>query len=396
MNLLGIQAVRAALIDFYLEGLRYQLNEKPGIFLAQLERNSSSVVGRDIVMALRHGRVGGSGMRADDGVLPRPRARQTTRATWETKNFFSRFQITDKTIRASKGNKGAFADLLTTEIADNETDAKQDLSRQALTDEYGLLAEVVALDPAGGGVTEVEVDNILYFAPGMSIQAYVGSTDVPRNSVGAVDEVYIEDVDRANSYIYLDQEITDLAAADELFVFGNREMELTGIASVMDDATLYNINRANNRWMNPIQDAVGGAISETVIQWGIDESDIRAGGEINFIYTSHGVKRAYQALLTAQKRLTNTMDLKGGYKTISYNDIPIASDKYAPAGRMRMLDLNNWSLYEMADWDWMDRDGAMLSRVAGRPAYEATLLKYCDLGCDKPGAQVELTGIDEA
>ena len=105
-NILALSAVAEALKEFYLPGLRYQLNDKASAFLAQIERDSQSVVGKEIVMALRYGRVGGIGNRADDGDLPTPNARKTKQAKWETKNLFARFQITDKTMKASRSNVG--------------------------------------------------------------------------------------------------------------------------------------------------------------------------------------------------------------------------------------------------------------------------------------------------
>ena len=66
----NLARVQEALKSFYLDGLRYQLNDKASAFLAQIEKTSENVVGKDIVMALRYGRTGGIGNRADDGLLP--------------------------------------------------------------------------------------------------------------------------------------------------------------------------------------------------------------------------------------------------------------------------------------------------------------------------------------
>jgi hypothetical protein len=52
-------------------------------------------------------------------------------------------------------------------------------------------------------------------------------------------------------------------------------------------------------------------------------------------------------------------------------------------------------MYQMADFNWMDRDGSIMSRVADRPAWEATLVKYCDIGCQRPRGQALITGITE-
>ncbi len=52
----------------------------------------------------------------------------------------------------------------------------------------------------------------------------------------------------------------------------------------------------------------------------------------------------------------------------------MVADKYVKAGRLYGFDLNDWKVYQMADWNWLDRDGGMLVRVANKAAWEATLV----------------------
>jgi len=383
MAILNMNAVAEVLKSFYLPGLRYQLNDRVSAFLAQLERDTESVVGKEIVMALRYGRVGGVGNRADDGTLPTPNSRKTKQAKWDTKNIFARFQITDKTIQASRTNIGAFANMLEQEIKDCETDTKLDLSRQALGDGTGKLASVTAVSG-----TTLTVDSTLYFAEGMLVDIYTGTTlDTSEAEVLAVDD--------ANSKITVSS-ATGAAAGDDIYIAGNKDQELTGMEAVFTaDNILYGIDRSANKWFNPTTINVNGEISEVVIQQAIDDADRKAGANINFMMCSFGVRRAYQNLLTAQKQLVNTTDLKGGWKAITYNGIALVADKYVKSGILYCLDLNDWKLYQMADWTWLDEDGAMLSRVANKAAWEATLVKYSDIGCQRPKGQVKLFGIVE-
>ena len=80
MAMSTISAVQEALKEFYIHGLRYQLNDKASAFLAQIEKNTDNVVGKEVVLAMRYGRVGGIGNRADDGTLPTPQ-RQKNQAS---------------------------------------------------------------------------------------------------------------------------------------------------------------------------------------------------------------------------------------------------------------------------------------------------------------------------
>lgn len=318
MTTLNVSAIAEALKIFYLPGLRYQLNDKASAFLAQIEKDSESVVGKEIRMALRYGRVGGIGNRADDGTLPTPNSRKTKQAAWETKNIFARFQLTDKTIEASKSSVGAFASMLEQEIKDCETDSKLDLSRQALGDGTGIIAAVSSGSFANGVVT-VTVDSTMYLAEGMLVDigsvAELSGGTVPAAQTG----VEITAVTSDTTFTYSASVNPVLDANDRVVVSGNYGKELTGVESVVAvDTTLYGIDRslAGFKWLNSNVTNLGGEISETAIQRESDKVERSSGSEINFLLCSYGVRRAYQNLQTAMKQHVNTMDLKGGWTAL--------------------------------------------------------------------------------
>lgn len=398
LNMAGIAEI---LKLFYLDGLRYQLNDKASAFLAQLERNSESVVGGEIRMALRYGRVGGIGNRPDDGTLPTPNSRKTKQAGWETKNIFARFQLTDKTIEASKSNVGAFASVLEQEIKDCETDAKLDLSRQALSDGTGIVA-VVASGAHSAGVVTVTVDTTMYLAVGMLVDigsvAELGGGTVP----AAQAAVEITAVTSATTFTYAAAANPSLDANDRVVVAGNYGFELTGVDAVVNEnTTLYKIDRSLPawRWFNSNLISHNGEISETAIQAAIDRVEMNSGSEINFLMCSYGVRRAYQNLQTAMKQHVNTLEIKGGWQSLSYSGgkqpIGLVADKYIRPGRLYGFDLNDWKMYEMADWNWLDRGAGILTRVANKAAWEATLVRYMDAGCSRPSGQFRMGGITE-
>ena len=396
MPMTTLQVVAEALKEFYLPGLRYQLNDKASPFLAQVEKKTENVVGKEIVMAMRYGRVGGIGNRADDGELPTPNSRKTKQARWETKNLFSRFQITDKTIKASRTSAGAFASLLEQEISDCEADAKLDLSRQALGNGVGTLATVTSVVTGGGANSQVfTVDTTMYLAEGMIVDLIDVSTtpDAPLANATGMEVLLVDDENKSVTVKPGASIATSAAVDDYLVVSGNLGKELTGVAAVMSAGTLYGLSRTTYPWLKAYTKAVNGAISENIIQAAIDRVETKTSSQINFIQCAYDVRRAYIVLLSANKQTVNSLELKGGWKAISYNGIPLVADKYLPNGTMDLLDLNDWAMYQMSDFEWMDADGAVLTRVANKAAYEATLYKYCDLGCQRPAGQARLSGI---
>jgi hypothetical protein len=139
--------------------------------------------------------------------------------------------------------------------------------------------------------------------------------------------------------------------------------------------------------------AVDGEISEVKIQEGIDDAEDECGNTIDFLIAEKGVRRAYVNLLSAMKQIVNSIELKGGFRGISFNGIPLTADKFCTNGELLALSLANWKMYEMADWGFMDEDGNVLFRNTNTPVYSATMRKYADLGCDLPKGMIRYTGI---
>ena len=111
---------------------------------------------------------------------------------------------------------------------------------------------------------------------------------------------------------------------------------------------------------------------------------------------SAGVKRAYQDYLITNRSNIDVMNLQGGYKAISYNGIPVVSDRFAPEGTMYILNTSDFHLHQLCDWRWLEGDdGRVIKQVANKPVYTATLVKYADMICDRPIGQAVISGITE-
>ena len=91
------------------------------------------------------------------------------------------------------------------------------------------------------------------------------------------------------------------------------------------------------------------------------------------------------------------MNLDGGFKAISYNGIPVVSDRFAPAGTMFLLDTKDFNMHQLCDWKWLEsEDGRIIKQTLNKPTYQATLVKYADLICNKPAGQAMLSNIKES
>lgn len=121
--------------------------------------------------------------------------------------------------------------------------------------------------------------------------------------------------------------------------------------------------------------------AESMFQDVIDGMDQLGDGSPGVFFTTHGVRRSYAAILTEAKRFVNTKELPGGFRALTYNDVPIVVDKDCSRGRAYALDLDVIELAYENDYHWLDKDGSVLSRLDDFDAYQATLARYSELIC---------------
>jgi hypothetical protein len=379
----SISTAGDALRSYYLPGLRTQIDEHTSPLVAQIDRTSEGVSGKDVKMAMRYGRSGGVGFISDTGTLPTPYSRSTKQVTMTTKNAVAYILIYDKTIEASKSDAAAFANMLTANLKDAQVDAKEQYGRSFFGDGTGLITTVTT--HTAEAIT-VASSKALY--EGMAIDSYTSDT-------AHDEEMRITKVDRSTNIITVDAE-TDTENSDDIYVAGCKDNELTGFAAVFDSTKdIYGLTRADYPFLYPQELNVNGELEDPKIQEGLDLSEDVAGGTISILAAARGVYRAYASYVAASRHQNDTLDLKGGWKALSAMGIPMTSEKYMPSGTLFGFQLSDWKVYQMADWDWMDRDGAILKWIANTTSYGAVLRKYAELGCQCPAAQVRWYGITE-
>ena len=256
-------------------------------------------------------------------------------------------------------------------------------------DGSGILCTVSAV--SGNVVTVDSVKNVI---EGMTVDVL----DADGDQVSGVTARRITAVDRTDKTITLSGgALTGVVAGCTLCVQGSHNLELTGLGAIFkDDGSLYGLSRAERQWMVPyIKESVG-TISENAIQTAIDYLEETAGSRVDMIVCSWGVKRALQAVLAESRMQTDMAELAGGYRTITYNGIPVVADRFCPAGTMYLLNTRDFCLHQLCDWKWLEGDdGKVLRQVPGKPLYTATLVKYADLICTRPCGQAMLSGITE-
>lgn len=130
------------------------------------------------------------------------------------------------------------------------------------------------------------------------------------------------------------------------------------------------------------------------VQQGLNKARI-AGGMPSSIVTSFGVQREFYTLFTTQVQYIDpkTLDYQQGFKTLSYNGMPVIADIEAPYGKMYILDESTLKVYSDQDWHFLDADGLTLRQVTGYDKFEAIMARYMNIGATRRNNQVVITGI---
>jgi hypothetical protein len=296
-------------------------------------------------------------------------------------------EISDKAVRASESNAGAFVSLLNAEMQSLVDAGIYNFSRMLYGDGSGFLSHVTTFTDNVINVTVIE--NLL---EGMIVEIRDETTDELLES-----NLRIMDVDEAAGTITVDRSNLTFNPGSRLFIQGSYMNEITGLGAIFDDSVeeIYGLKKSENAWLKPYNMSKG-QITELDIQRAIDEIEKKGGKAPNIILCSWGVRRKLQSILSQNRHSVDMVELAGGYKAMTYNGIPIVADRFCPKGEMYLLNTEDFALHQLCDWQWLEGDdGKVLKQIPGKPVYTATLVKYVDMICSKPYAQGRINFIVE-
>ena len=390
-----ISSAENALKTLYLGVVSDQLNTKVNPLLAKIKQSTADVWGKEVRKLVPYGANGGIGAGTEDGDLPTAAGNNYKQFCLTLKNLYGTIEISDKAIRASANNSGAFVNLLNAEMEGLIKASKFNFGRMLFGDGSGKLATVSSV--SGNTVTMDSVSNVI---EGMVVDFMTPSGATYTGVSGATGRRILS-IDRANKTVTLNGgALTGVVDENDIVtVQGSFGKEITGLGAIFGNSTsLYGITRSENLWLTPKTVAAKeGVIDDSTIQKVVDELEDVAGSTANFIVCNSGVRRAYQNYLTSNRTNVDTINLDGGFKAISFGGIPVVTDRFSPSGNMYVLNTDEFTLHQLCDWRWLEGDdGRVLKQTAGKPVYTATLVKYADLLCEKPSGQGVITGITEA
>lgn len=393
----SLSTLDSILKNQYLGPIREQLNNDNEL-VKRIDTDFDSVVGKNFTIPMHYGRNEGIGARAEGAALMAAGQQAYKESIVPMRYLYGRIQLTGQSIKAARNDAGAFIRAVDSEIKGVTRDLKQAVNRMLAGDGTGRLATCGTTSAS----TTVVVGSTAFLRAGMAIDVLVATTGA--TSTGAVGRTVVS-ITSATQFVISGAAITT-DSTFAVYISGSRNIETMGLQGIVSNAdigggygALQGLAVASYPWhaaTNLANGGTGRAISDTLLQRLIDDVEQAGNGAVSALYTTYGVRRAYQAILDAKKQIVNKMELKGGYSTIAFNDLPIIVDKHLPTGKIFGVDESMLKMYKLADYDWMDMDGAVLSRVSGVDAYEAILYCYMELGCLARNAHGLLADINEA
>lgn len=389
--MITLNSAQEALKSVYLGVLSEQLNIKANALLSQIKQSSKDVYGKEIIKLAPYGLNGGIASGTEDGNLPSASGHKFVQFKTGLKNLYGTIALSDKAIRASASNTGAFVNLLNDEMESLIKSSAFNLGRMLYGDGTGLLA-TAKVTTGEEEETIITYDSVKNLVEGMKVDVYNGSSFT---KTGAT----ITYVDRQNKKVVFDSEVT-IADGNKLYASGSKDNEITGIKRIFDTSPgaemLYGVDRSVYPWLYPYvnANATGASISDSMIQTALNSIEEETGEQVDFIAVSGDVRTAYQSYLSENRRNIDMSTLQGGYKTMTYAGIPVVYERFVEDGTMYLLNTKDFILHQLCDWEWLETEnGSILIPSSTTPTYSATLVKYAELVCDRPGAQGKISNI---
>lgn len=387
----NISAATAVLKEDYQGPIRDQLNLSTAL-LAQIERKTVEVVGKRAFIPVHVTRSDAVGARGDGGTLPTANNQGYTDVLVPVKYNYGSIRITGPTIKAAKSDAGAFLRAVDSETKGMAKELKEDFNRQMCRNDVlgtGVLATLTGNSSNTTlPLTGADVGTNLILRQGMTVDlvtqpSTINTTAEVISSVtltAGIPTAVVVGVAAAPS------------ASDVIIRTGSVAKELIGLEGmILDSGVLHSVDPSVYpvwKSTNVNNGGVSQPLSEALMQSVMSSVAIASGDDPNAIGCQHTQRDKFYSLLSSLKRAPNTLELKGGFKALTYNDdIPLLVDRMISPTKMFFLNLDHLAIYEMCDWEWADDDGAVLSRATDNTdSWTAFMRKFAEFGTDMRNA----------
>lgn len=380
MSGISIDSINTLLKIKYASEVAKDVNEKVGPWFEQIKGNGLSAGGKYYLQPIQLGINGGVGF-SDEYALPEAATAIYDEFKVDTKNIYGVFNITKKAL-VTNNTPEKIVNYLTREMTSLVDSLKWNLSRSLEMQSSGILCTVT-----GTSSETVTVDTVQYVLPGMMVSFYA--------SGALLGSARIKEVDKSLKKLVFDASVKDLISVGcKITIYNSFGKELTGLNDIFESSVIYNLERSKYSGLKPYIKNEVGEISDMVILDAINACEDNHNISIDYIRASNDVVSKYIAYKQKNNLNVASLDIKGGYKTISFNgSIPIVKSKFAPEGTMDLLDSKTFQMYNLGKGEFDSESGSILQRDSGKASYTGLYTLFTEQYCRCPGGQGRLTGI---
>lgn len=384
--MISVSSMDKVLRSVYLDVVAKTLNDKTSAFYKKIQKNSANVYGKEMITTCAVGINGGFGSRDEDADLPKSGVPSVVSLKAPMKNIYGNLEITDKLLRISENGLSNAVDMLNYEVETLLAASRFNLRRMLMQDGRGVLANVVK---EGSSTNNVYVDDTRNFIEGMYVDIINEDDEV------SVASTRISIINHDTKCLTLDRSLTEseIDTAMCFTIAGSYEKEIFGIPYIFADDinTIY----GNTKFIvNPIlpQKLKCTEVSADTLQSVLDCLEEKCGSEPDMIISSFDMRRKYLASARESRLNVDFMTVDTGFKSVCYSNVPIYADGFAPDKTMYFLNTDDFVMGQLGDWAWIEgTNHDILRPIHNKAAYNATLVKYCNLVCTRPVGQARLT-----
>lgn len=394
-------SIADALKTQFLGPLSDQINSKT-IFYDRMKRKKVTQ-GDSVKLSSSYSRNFSVGARATSGATLPTASQQSLKAPiFYPKVVYGRLKIEVPAIDAARNNAGAFANMLEFEMNALKRDFQHSLNRQLLHRGDAILTNCATTTAS----TTVNVDTTAFLEVGAAIDVITKAdgTDIAASRT-------VSSITSDTAFVISGASIT-ASAGDSIYVEDSRNLEIFGIDYAIatdDDAGQQADYGAIDRdsfahWKaQALTASANRPLDTNLLQQALDEVGTKGGAVgdgISVWVCSPAIARAYgdncfrdfrfQRVDGAEKQ-----KLGYGYSGLHFGGIPFLTDKHVKKNLVYGVDESVFTQYIWKDINWMDLDGAVLSRVANEAAYEATLYTIRELAAAACNVNIRISQIEE-
>jgi hypothetical protein len=376
----------------------------------KINRKDQQISGKNFTIPLHTARNASAGVgRADGGTLPTAGQQGYETAVVPNAYLYGRIEITGPTIRAARDNAGAFVEAIKSEVNGLTRDFSRAFNRQLHSDGTDALAYWTGADDATPATVDDNQGNAFVHLPSAGTLT-CDLIDASDNATKLGDSIVVTLGAKAaaNYSISWTGTVAGSADGDYLVLEDTLGNQVMGIAGIVSDANppllsggLHGLPIATKTFWKAQMFTNSGTkrdltlammqepLSAIATNSDFDESDVK------FLLCNYNIRDKYVSLLVSDKRFVNTMTLDGGFKAVDFNGLPLVPDPQCKRSSIYYVVPESLVILRTADFDWAEKDGAVLSRVANKDAYEAYMFHYGNLACVARNANAFLGDLND-